>query len=412
MNENLMQRDHLKPLDPTADAAMLLRRIGFATLALALPIAALVSRRAAVVLVPVAVSLLLLAAFIEAPGKLMRDLRGVIVSKAGLGLVFLAGWILLSLSWTQNATTAAEKAGNIVLAVILGMAGAAALPERMRAANLNLVALGAGIAALFAHGLLGMHLINPKAMASIFGEAGSITRGLGVLIIVVWPALAWLLSRGRTVSALVLATFVALLAFSSVTEGGVVAVVSGALTFGLVTANRAVGIRAIAALTAGLLLLAPLIPFVLMPFTEVFAMVGLEGLSASLTVWMDIVRAEPVKLITGHGLDTVLRGRSGGLLPAATPVSILFETWYELGLVGAVAGAGSLWFAITGAGRMQGPLAAGGVAAYATAFALTALGFATLQSWWLMTLAAVALLFTAVVRGQYRTERPKAPRIG
>jgi hypothetical protein len=406
-----MQRDHLKPLDPTADAAMLLRRIGFATLALALPIAALVSRRAAVVLVPVAVSLLLLAAFIEAPGKLVRDLRSVIASRAGLGLVFLAGWILLSLTWTQNATTASEKAGNIILAVVLGMAGSAALPERMRAANLNLVALGAGIAAMFAFGLLGLHLINPRSMAGIFGEAGSITRGLGVLIIVFWPALAWLLSRGRTVSALALAALVALLAVSRVTEGGIVAVASGALTFGLVTANREIGIKVIAALTAGLLLLAPLIPFVLMPFTDVFRMVGLDGLSASLTVWTDIVRAEPVKLITGHGLDTVLRGRSGGFLPAATPVSILFETWYELGLVGAVAGAGSLWFAITGAGRMQGPLAAGGVAAYATAFALTAFGFATLQSWWLMTLAAVALLFTAIVRGQYRTERPKAPQI-
>lgn len=406
-----MQRDHLKPLDPTADAAMLLRRIGFAALALALPIAALVSRRAAVVLVPVAVSLLLLAAFIEAPGKLVRDLRGVIVSKAGLGLVFLAGWILLSLSWTHNAANAAEKAGNIILAVVLGMAGAAALPERMRAANLNLVALGAGIAALFAHGLLGLHMINPRAMPGIFGEAGSISRGLGVLIIVVWPALAWLLSRERTVSALALAAMVALLAFSSVTEGGFAAVASGALTFGLVAANRKIGIQVIATVTAGLLLLAPLIPFLLSPFSEFLAMFGLEKLSASLAVWQDIVRGEPLKLVTGHGLDTVLRGRAGGILPAATPVSILFETWYELGLVGAVAGAGSLWFAINGAGRMQGPLAAGGVAAYATAFSLTALGFATLQSWWLMTLAAVALLFTAIVRGQYRTERPKAPRM-
>lgn len=407
-----MQRDHLKPLDPTADAAMLLRRIGFATLALALPIAALVSRRAAVVLVPVAVALLLLAAFIEAPGKLARDLGAIIASKAGLGLVLLSGWILLSLSWTPNATTAAEKAGNIVLAVVLGMAGAAALPERMRAANLNLVALGAGIAALFAHGLLGLHLVNPKAMVGIFGEAGSVTRGLGVLVIVAWPALAWLLSRDRTVSALILAALVVLLALSPTADGGAVAVAIGALTFGLVSASRETGVKLIAALTAGLLLVAPLIPFVLGLFAPLLSVMGLDGVIASLTVWADIIRAEPVRLITGYGLDTVLRGRSGGTLPAATPVSILFETWYELGVVGAVAGAASLWFAITGAGRMQGPLAAGGIAAYATAFALTALGFATLQSWWLMTLVAVALLFTAIVRGQYRTERPKAPTLG
>ena len=58
---------------------------------------------------------------------------------------------------------------------------------------------------------------------------------------------------------------------------------------------------------------------------------------------------------------------------------------------------------------MPGALAAGGVAAYATAFSLAALGFASFQTWWLMTLTAVALLFTAIARGQYRTERPVAP---
>ena len=45
-------------LDPATDAAMLLRRIGFATLALALPLASLVSRRAAVVLAPIGIHLI------------------------------------------------------------------------------------------------------------------------------------------------------------------------------------------------------------------------------------------------------------------------------------------------------------------------------------------------------------------
>ena len=70
---------------------------------------------------------------------------------------------------------------------------------------------------------------------------------------------------------------------------------------------------------------------------------------------------------------------------------------------------GALTYASLAAGRMPGALAAGGVAAYVTAFALAALGFASFQTWWLMTLTAVALLFTAIARGQYRTERPVAP---
>lgn len=404
-----MQRDVPKPLDPSEDAAMLLRRIGFATLTLAFPIAGLVSRRAAVVLVPIGVGLLLLAVFIEAPTRLFGSLRAVFTGKAGLALLFLSGWILLSLSWTLNSEHAGEKAGNIILAVALGLAGAAALPERMRAANLNLVALGAGIAALFALGLIGANLVKPRAMAGIFGEQGSLLRGVGVLIIFVWPGLAWLLSRGRLLSGLGLATSVALVALTQPSDGGIVAVAIGLLAFGLVTANHVVGVRLIAALTAGSLLLAPLIPFLLAPFVAALSNTGFEPLGAALSVWADLVRSEPIKLITGHGLDTVLRGRTLGALPAATPVSILFETWYELGLVGAAGGAACLWFAITSAGRMHGPLAAGGVAAYATAFALTALGFATLQSWWLMTLAAVGLLFSAIARGQFRTDRPKAP---
>lgn len=406
-----MKRDRQTPLDPTADAAMLLRRIGFATLALVLPLAAMVSRRAAVVLVPIGVALLLLASFIEDPGHLFRQLREAVFGTAGIGLVCLAGWILLSLTWTPNSAHAGEKAGNIVLAIVMGIAGVAAMPERMRAANLNLVALGTGVAGVFALTLIAINLANPKLLTGYFGESGSLLRGIGVLVIVVWPALAWLLSRGRTVSALVLATIVALVALTRSAEGGLVAVVSGTLAFGLVTANRTLGIRLLAFIVAGLLLFAPVIPFVLGMFSSILTNSGMESVAASLNIWAEIVRGEPVKLITGHGLDTVLNGRMIGVLPAATPVSFLFETWYELGLVGAVAGALSLWFAINGAGYMSGPLAAGGVAAYVTTFTLTALGFATLQSWWLMTMVAVAMLFTAIVRGQYRTERPKAPRI-
>jgi hypothetical protein len=132
---------------------------------------------------------------------------------------------------------------------------------------------------------------------------------------------------------------------------------------------------------------------------------------ASLAVWADVVLADPLRLITGYGLDTVLRGKISGALPGNAPTTLLFETWYELGLVGAASAALCLWFAIMAAGRMSGSLAAGGVAAYATAFVLAALGFATLQTWWLMTLAAVAVLFTAIARGQYRTDRPIAPKI-
>jgi hypothetical protein len=399
----MQRRNAQGPLDPATDAALLLRRIGFATLAVALPMASLVSRRAAVVLAPIGVVLLVIAALVEAPEMFVATLKRAVFSRPGMILIGLVGWAVLSLIWSPYTMSAAEKASNLVLAVALGFCGVAALPDRMRASNLNLAALGTGVAAVFA-----LALIVVAALRPVEAEPGSVERGVSVVLIMAWPALAWLLSRDRGLSALALSLVVGLLALSRFEDGEAVAMICGAVAFGAVSANRDKAVRIIAALIAGAMLFAPLLPFLLTPVVALLPDSANDFLQA-LAVWADVVLRAPIQLVTGHGLDTVLRGRITGALPQATPATLLFETWYELGIVGAAAASACLYFAIKAAGRMPGALAAGGVAAYVTAFALTALGFATLQPWWLMTLAAVALLFSAIARGQYRTERPVAP---
>jgi hypothetical protein len=388
------------PLDPAADAALLLRRIAFGTLALLLPIASLVSRRAAVVLAPIGVVLLVIAVLIEDPRDFVSRLKRSVFSLPGLILLGLVGWAVLSLVWSPYTGSATEKAGNIVLAVALGFLGNAALPDRMRASNLNLAPLGAGTAAAFA-----LALIVATALRHQDTDAG-VERGISVILIMAWPALAWLLSRERGLSALGLALVVGLLSLTRFEDGEAVAMICGAVAFGAVSASREKASALIAAAIAGLMLLAPILPFLLIPIA---ARLPDSGLVASLATWADVVSGAPIQLVTGHGLDTVLRGRLTGALPPATPTTLLFETWYELGLVGAAAAAFCLYVAIRAAGRMPSALAAGGVAAFTTAFALSALGFATLQPWWLMTLTAVVLLFGAIARGQYRTDRPVAP---
>ncbi|AMJ63327.1 hypothetical protein [Bosea sp. PAMC 26642] len=401
----MIRRNAQAPLDPATDAALLLRRIGFATLALALPIASLVSRRAGVVLVPIGVVLLVISSLVEEPASFVSTLKRSVLSRAGFILVGLVCWAILSLIWSPYTFSASEKASNLALAVLLGFCGTAALPERMRASNLNLVALGTGLAAIFALGLIVAAALRESDTGI---NPGSVERGISVVLIMAWPALAWLLSRARGLSALGLALVVGLLALTRFEDGEAVAMICGAVAFGAVSANRAKAVNAIAMLVAGLMLFAPLLPFLLVPLVSVLpASVGEFALS--LDIWADIVTREPVQLITGHGLDTVLRGRTTGGLPQQTPTTLLFETWYELGIVGAAAASSCLYFAIRAAGRMPGALAAGGVAAYITAFALAVLGFATLQTWWLMTLVSVALLFAAIARGQYRTDRPIAP---
>jgi hypothetical protein len=390
------------PLDPAADAALLLRRIGFGTLALVLPIASLVSRRAAVVLAPIGVVLLVIAALIEDPSGFVSMLKRSVTSLPGMILIGLVAWAVLSLVWSPFTSSATEKAGNLVLAVVLGFCGNAALPERMRASNLNLAALGTGIAGAFA-----LSLVVIAALRHAQTDAG-VERGISVILIMAWPALAWLLSRERGLSAVGLALVVGLLALTRFEDGEAVAMICGAVAFGAVSANRETASRIIAAVIAGLMLIAPLLPFLLMPIVSRFPQTTSE-FARSLAIWADVVGREPVRLVTGHGLDTVLRGRLIDALPPSTPTTLLFETWYELGVVGAAAASTCLYFAIRAAGRMPGALAAGGVAAFTTAFALSALGFATLQPWWLMTLTAVVLMFGAIARGQYRTDRPVAP---
>ncbi|MGL4729247.1 MAG: peptide ABC transporter permease, partial [Bosea sp. (in: a-proteobacteria)] len=388
--------------DPTADAAALLRRIGFGTLTLALPVAALVSRRAGVVLAPLGVALIIAAMVIDNPSGFMRNLRDAMFSRAGLLLVGLTGWVILAATWSPWKADAVEKALNIGFAVALGIAGAAALPSRMRASNLNLIALGVGTACLLAV-VLGLTEFMGRAASD--ADGGAIARGLALVSVMAWPALAWLLSRGRSYAAIALALLVILVALMRFGQGGAVTIIVGIVAFGLVSWNRRLGARLLGGVSAGLMLLAPLLPFVLSLFSSLFSANWARGIEVA----GDVVRYQPVKLITGHGLDSVLRGKLAGVLPTDAPTTILFETWYELGLVGAVAAALCLWFAIRAAARMTGPLAAGGVAAYVTAFALAVMGQATLQFWWLVMLSAVAIMFTAIARGQVRTERPIAP---
>lgn len=399
----MIRRNAQPQLDPATDAAQLLRRIGFGTLALVLPIASLVSRRAAVVLVPIGVALLIIATLIEAPGYFGSMIKRGFASVPGLAVIGLAAWALLSLVWSPFTAAATEKAGNLVLAVSLGFCGMAALPERMRATNLNLAPLGTGVAALFA-----LVLVMAAALRQDAEAPSAVERGVSIILIMSWPALAWLLSRERGLSALGLALAVGLLALTRFEDGEVVAMILGAAAFGAVSASRRTATRIAALAMSGLMLAAPLLPFLLIPFVSRLPE-GASDLVQTLAIWADVVSREPLQLVTGHGLDTVLRGRLTGVLPPGSPTTLLFETWYELGVVGAVAAAISLYFAVRAAGEMPGPLAAGGVAAFVVAFTLSALGFATLQPWWLMTLTAVVLLFGAIASGQYRTDRPALP---
>jgi hypothetical protein len=399
-----MARAPTPAVDPAAEAAALLRRLGFATLVLLVPATALVARRAVVVLVPVAISLIVLAGMLDGDRlSLGRTLRRLSRSRGGLAAGLLLAWCALSLLWTPFVGPASERLLNIVLTIILALAGYVALPDRMRSANLYLIPVGTLAAAL-----AGVFLSVGSSGRGGFDEDGqSLDRGLMVLTLFLWPSVAWLRSRGRSLEALGLAVAGAFAVAFGPSLLPLIALVVGALVYMATEANVRFGVRATAWAMAGLLALAPLLPF-LASLVPSASGSPLRTFLESLAVWREVIVGEPVRLVTGHGFETALRGRLVGLLPANAPSTLLFEIWYELGLVGALALAAATFNATHAAGTDHPPLVPGMMAAFAAAFTLACLGVGTAQGWWFTALAAVVLVFVATERGQFRTRRPKA----
>jgi hypothetical protein len=391
--------------DPVAEAAALLRRVAFATLILVVPTAALVTRRGLVVLIPIGVSLLVIASALDGRQRpLGRTWRRMAVSPAGIAGGVVLFWCALSLVWTPFPVEASERLLNIAATIAMAMLGYLALPDRMRSADLYLIPVGVGIAAAVgsAVALFGVPLTrSPEVVQQ------NLDRGLTVLALLVWPAVSWLRSRGRHPETLAAGALVALAAVLGPQPNPAIALACGVLVFGLTVLSLRLGVRATAYVAAGLLALGPLIPFVLRPVAALALEPG-HWLLRALRIWRSVVASEPERLITGHGFETALRGRIEGLLPINAPNTILFELWYELGVVGAFAAAAALFAAVTACGRRSPPLVPGMVAAFATAYAFACLGIGTAQMWWFTALALVVLVFVSIERGQFRTTRPKA----
>jgi hypothetical protein len=397
-----MVRPVSQTANPSADAAAMLRRLGFAILFFAVPLAALFTRRALVVMAPLAVILLVLASVLDGSAKHARDkMLALATSTGGIAGLVLLFWAGLSLVWTPFLPEASERLFNIAGMILMGLGGYLAVPERMRAANLYLLPVGVGLAAV-----IGI-LLALQGGSRFDPEGLSLERGMLMLALLVWPALAWLHSRGRNLEAVALALAVAVAALLTREGLPLYGLAAGAIVFVLTAASPRIGPRLIGLVMAGLLLFAPLLPFLLKPLAA-----GLLGARApatvSLEVWRQIVLNEPLRLLTGHGLETALRGRYFGLVPRNAPSTLLFEIWYELGLVGAVAASLLLYRAVVGIQSHRATVAPGIMAAFACAYALGCLGIGTTQVWWFTALVVLVLIFVAIERGQFRTTRPKA----
>ncbi len=176
------------------DAAGMLRRLGFAVLAMAAPLLAVGSRRALVIVVPLGIAMLVLASVIESEGQQpFGRTREALVKPAGLTAGFIVFWSGLSLLWTPFPSDALERLLNMAGFGFMGLVAVSALPERMRASNLYLLPLGVGLAAILALSLT----IRPMLAGVSQGiDRSLLDRALLLLVLMTPAAVTWLALEG------------------------------------------------------------------------------------------------------------------------------------------------------------------------------------------------------------------------
>lgn len=395
--------------DPARDAARLLGWVGLAVLMVGAPLVSVLSRSALSIALPVGAAILGAGYAMSVSAEGLRAVGRALAAPIGTLALFLAAWAVLSLAWTPFPELAAPRLAATLATALLAAVAIAHLPERRAPLGSRgwlsplapLALLPAGVA-VTAASLAALALAGPASMRGGTEFEPSLVESSAITVLVLaWPALGALALAGRWRLAGALAALVAatLLAAGAILASAVFAL--AALLFAVTlrapgaAAPRRVALAA-AASFAALVLLAPLLPFVLDPLARALPPVG-RSTVAAMADWRALVAAEPARLLTGHGLDAARHGVAAGFLPPHAPRSVLFEAWYDLGLLGAAALAAVFASAFVAAGRAAPAVAPALVAGLAAVLAVAVLGVATTQPWFvtLVSLQAVALALLA-----------------
>ena len=391
--------------DAAEDASRLLQRLGYVVLALGAPCAEALSPRAIFLFFPIGIALLLVAAMLHPGADVGGKLYRVFWSPLGLCSLALLAWAGLSLVWTPFRIEASEhlfKLAGTALLVVLALASSR---DHMRAAELYLFPVGVVLAmasilamAIVGHGGVGSHLDR-------------IERTGVALVILLWPAMAGLAARGRNGLARLLMILAAAFVFAIGAPVSAAAFFVGVLVLSFAVSDVKRTVFDLSVFAAAIVLLSPLAPAVAPSLARWFAQAKLASLAgpfSPLAGASDIVLHEPLRLFTGHGIDTAIRGVNAGLIPAPIPRVVLFEIWYELGVIGALLSATIVWLAFRGLGAMGARVAPYLVAALACDLTLAFLSEDFSQMTWVTLLAVSAVSAGAAARSQYRTTRPSA----
>lgn len=394
--------------DPAKDAARLLGWFGLTVLMIGAPVVGVVSRRALLVLLPVGIAILAAGYILSVSRIGLRALRAAFATPIGLSGLFLGGWTVLSVAWTPFPELALPRLAATAATVLAAAVIIAHLPERRARPYLYLLPFGVALTAIATTGLA---LLGP---ASFRGgtefDPSLLESSILTLVVLLWPAIGALAAFARWRIAAALATLVAASLIAAEARIAMAVFAAAALTFrvGAGDARRLGKILAIA--FAGLVVLAPLLPFALTPLLASLPPVGASTVAA-MTDWRGLVAEDIPRLLTGHGLNEARLGVTIGFLPPHTPRTILFEVWYDLGLLGAMTMAALFAFGLRAAGgaapHVAPPLLGGIVATLAIAI----FGVATAELWFVTLVSLQAIAYGLVARSS-RSSRPLAAPLG
>jgi hypothetical protein len=388
--------------EPAEEAARLLLRIGVFLLFVVSLIAPILARQTVYVLLPIGAALLLAAATLTPDESSARSMRAILLSPPFLAALLLAAWTALSLLWTPFEGPA-ERFAKIAATLALVALATGFLPLRTKTSNLNLLPIGVAAAtiALVAVTLL----LKPQYTLDDILDVGPLGRaGLG-LSLLVWPAMGALAVRDRWYWAAALAVATALACYLSRAPNAMPALVAGAAVF-VASFGRARAMAAvIAALMAAIVLLAPLAAYLahaLWPDNP-------PAFFRHLAFWGQMIGTDGWRTAIGHGFGAATWGVLGGYLTPATPRSLVFKIWFDLGALGAAAAALVAARASLFVGQSRpalAPFLLGGIGA---GFALCLFGPAAEQLWWLTLAGLDAIAYALVMRGQFRKRLPRVP---
>lgn len=366
------------------------------------------TRRVMFVLMPVGAALVLIAALLDSRSEALLRLREALMSPLAAAALFLLAWASLSFAWAPFRPEAgarfAKEAGTLALAVSV----CAFMPERTRVSNMYLWPVGAALAAITA---IVVALAGPALLTlAQDGENSTLERGMLGLTVLLWPALGALALRGRWNAAGALAILAALASIAVWSAPGLLALVAGALVFAIAVSYPVRTATALGVFFALLLLLAPLLPVLIalvLPRGQPDASSFFGDAAASIRVWADIVHTDKARLLTGHGIDSATRGVVAGFIPARAPDGLLYEVWFELGALGALAAAVLVYQAFLACARQGAVLAPFLIAGLASFLVIAVLGFSLSQLWWVTMAGIIGIGCVHVQRGQYLSRRPQ-----